>query len=242
MRQLAVLVCVVGCSFSAGVPSPQNAPVDAPEIPVDTPMCAGPDRDGDGVNDPCDACPDDNPDDSDGDGVCNSADVCPAGRDDEDTDGDTIADACDDWPCGVKPAAPMATVMWDTGNENITLSMIDVATSGQLAVVTAGTQFTVAARYSIIDCQCPGCIDQIEVGFHTIGKAGCIYNGNPAGNGNCTNATTGNGNRTVTAPMTPGVYELRFNRGNDNSCQNNGAWWANVPPGAGNTFALVCVP
>jgi hypothetical protein len=74
-----------------------------------------------------------------------------------------------------------------------------------------------------------------------IGKAACLYNGNPNGNGNCTVATTGMSTQMVRAPTTPGVYQLRFNRGNDNSCQANGDWWADVPPPAGNTFALVCV-
>lgn len=239
MRQLAVLAGLVGCTFSAST-DPQNVPVDTPVV-VDTPMCAGPDRDGDGINDPCDVCPDDSPNDSDGDGVCNGVDVCAQGPDNIDTDNDTIADACDDWPCGVKPAAPPAMVVWDTGNENVTLSAINVASMGQRAVVTANTMFAVQSSYSIVDCQCPGCIDQIEIGIHTVGKAACLYNGNPNGNGNCTVPTTGTATQMVRAPATAGVYQLRFNRGNDNSCQSNGMWWDNTPPGAGNTFAFVCV-
>lgn len=119
--------------------------------------------------------------------------------------------------------------------------MIDVADDGQLAVVAPSASFDVTASYSIVDCQCPGCIDQIEIGFHTVGKATCLYNGNPNGNGNCTVATTGMQTRSLTAPATRGQYELRFNRGNDNSCQTNGMWWAGVAPGAGNRFAYVCV-
>jgi hypothetical protein len=241
MRRLAVLAGLAGCSFSLSVTAEQDVPIDAPDIVVDTPICAGPDRDGDGVNDPCDACPDDSPDDSDGDGVCNSVDACAEGPDNVDADGDRIADACDDWPCGVKPASPAASVTWASGNENVTLSAIVVATAGQRAVVAANAMFPVKSDFSIVDCQCPNCIDQIEIGFHTIGKAGCLYNGNPAGSGNCNTPTTGDDTRMVRAPTTPGVYELRFNRGNDNSCQSNGVWWANVPPPAGNTFALVCV-
>jgi hypothetical protein len=128
-----------------------------------------------------------------------------------------------------------------TSNENVTLSMIDVANQDQRAVVTPGASIAIKAAYSIVDCQCSGCIDQIEIGFHSIGKATCLYSGNPNGNGNCQVATTGMTTRTITAPAQPGVYELRFNRGNDNSCQDNGMWWANVPPGDGNKFALVCV-
>lgn len=241
VRRLSVLVVFAGCSFTPGS-LPQSSPQDAPaDIPDDINACAGPDGDGDGVNDPCDPCPDDIADDSDDDGVCDSVDMCSGGPDDADADADTIADACDDWPCGAKPQAPSATVMWDTANENVTLSAINVAASGQLAAVAASSALSVTASYSIVDCQCSGCIDQIEIGFHTIGKAACLYNGNPNGNGNCTTVTTGTATRALTSPATPGVYELRFNRGNDTSCQTNGAWWANVAPGAGNTFALVCV-
>ncbi len=241
MRRIAVLLGLASCSFTPGA-LPQSSPQDAQtDVAVDIAACPGPDSDGDGVNDSCDTCPDDNPDDPDGDGICTSVDVCLAGPDNADMDGDTLADACDDWPCGAKPPAPMDTVMWDTTNENVTLSQINVAASGQLAVVAASSTFSVAAGYSIVDCQCSGCIDQIEIGIHTIGKAACLYNGNPNGNGNCTAPTTGTGTRTVTAPAVPGVYELRFNRGNDTSCQTNGTWWNNVPPDAGTTFALVCV-
>ena len=235
-----IVVLAASCSFSTTVTS-ESVPSDGDGPPVDSPKCAGTDSDGDGVNDPCDACPNDNPDDSDGDGVCNSADTCAQGPDNKDADSDGIADACDDWPCGVKPAAPSAVVTWVSGAENVTLSGIDISTAGQRAVVAAGAMVSVTAGYNIVDCVCPGCIDQIEIGFHTSGKAACLYNGNPNGNGNCMTPTTGVATRTITAPATPGVYELRFNRGNDNSCQNNGAWWANVAPGAGNTFALVCV-
>lgn len=222
MRRFAVLAALAACSFDKAVSSP-NAGDDAPVVDAPPPP-------------PPDAC-----DDSDSDGVCNLVDQCPLGPDGDDSDGDALADACDDWPCGVKPASPAASVTWETGNENVTLSMIDVEAAGQRAVVTAGQMFAVAARYSIVDCQCPNCIDQIEIGMHTVGKAACLYNGNPAGSGNCNAPTIGNATRTVRAPTTPGLYQLRFNRGNDLSCQDNGAWWADVAPGAGNTFALICV-
>lgn len=245
MSRLAVILgLVAGCSFDTALPAMGD---DVPAVDAglaDAPACPGIDTDGDGVNDPCDACPTDNPDDSDGDGVCDGVDTCPTGPDSADADGDGIPDACDDWPCGAKPNAPPASVAWTTPNENVTLSSIAVQAMGQRAVVTAGQTFAVAAHYSILDCQCPNCIDQIEIGLHTVGKAACLYSGNPVGNtaSSCNDAaTTGDATRNVTAPATPGVYELRFNRGNDTSCQNNGDWWDDVPPGAGNTFAIVCV-
>ena len=61
------------------------------------------DKDGDGVGDVCDNCPNDsNPDqtlvDGDGDGICDSQDLCPglpnAGNN-GDNDGDLLGDACD---------------------------------------------------------------------------------------------------------------------------------------------------
>ncbi len=55
------------------------------------------DRDGDGVRDCLDACPDDATDDRDADGICDSEDACP---DDpaNDGDGDGICDSSDDCP------------------------------------------------------------------------------------------------------------------------------------------------
>ncbi len=56
------------------------------------------DYDGDGVLDPCDPCPLDNPDDTDGDGACDSDDVCPGLDDFADADGDTVPDCLDQCP------------------------------------------------------------------------------------------------------------------------------------------------
>ncbi|MFT4623525.1 MAG: hypothetical protein ACI8PZ_002181 [Myxococcota bacterium] len=56
------------------------------------------DRDGDGVVDADDPCPDDLLDDSDGDGVCDADDLCPGGDDTLDPDGDGVPDVCDACP------------------------------------------------------------------------------------------------------------------------------------------------
>ncbi|MCP4712250.1 MAG: T9SS type A sorting domain-containing protein [Planctomycetes bacterium] len=55
------------------------------------------DDDNDGVDDPLDQCPLDNPDDTDGDGICDSDDPCPLDNPD-DTDEDGICDSDDDCP------------------------------------------------------------------------------------------------------------------------------------------------
>lgn len=242
---VATLSLLAACGFEAGPPTGGTGD-DGPMIDArgaDAGPCVGSDGDGDGVNDVCDPCPLDNPDDPDGDGVCTSVDRCLTGDDAVDADSDTIPDACDSWPCGAAPAQPPATVTWMTGTENVTLSTIDVAGSGRQVVASPGATLTVSATYSIVDCQCTGCIDQIEIGLIPGGKHACLYNGNPQGSSvsACGTPTLGAAIRTVTAPTTSGIYALRFNRGNDSSCQANGTWWDNTPPAAGNTFAVLCV-
>lgn len=223
-----------------------DVPVDARVIdapPPDTEPCFGPDGDGDGKVDVCDPCPFDSPDDPDLDGVCTAADRCLTGNDAADADSDTVPDACDTWPCGAAPAALPTFVAWTTPTENVTLTAIDGAGMGQRIVVNPGAVVAVTATFSIIDCECPNCIDQIEVGLIPGGKLACFYNGNPQGSSvsGCTTPTIDTATRNLTAPTTPGAYAIRFNRGNDNSCQLNGAWWANSPPGAGTTIAMLCV-
>ncbi|WP_434417762.1 hypothetical protein [Nannocystis pusilla] len=54
------------------------------------------DGDGDGIADACNVCPEDPEGDSDMDGVCDGEDLCLAGPDDVDVDNDGTPDACDD--------------------------------------------------------------------------------------------------------------------------------------------------
>ena len=55
------------------------------------------DVDGDGLGDACDPCPFEPTNDADGDGICANVDNCPlvANTDQTDTDGDGFGDACD---------------------------------------------------------------------------------------------------------------------------------------------------
>lgn len=257
-----------------------DAPNDAgaSDVPLDTPdapCAAGPDRDGDGVVDLCDPCPDDRPDDPDGDGVCTSADVCPAGddRNDRDADGqpdacdpcpddapddsdgdgtcdssdvcpgsddradedaDGIPDGCDDWPCGTRP-----TIGLPLTRDEATITSLSIDGGGNTAVVMAGSTMSWVLGYSIVDCGCTGCIDQIEVGLVPGRREFCAYDGNPS----CATASTGSRTRSAAVPMASGLYDVRFFRAQDNGCNAMGRtdWWLGVPP-ADNRIGVICVP
>ncbi len=113
---------VVGCqtrSFAPGgtAPPPDAGVEEEPEAPApppdrdgdgvlddddgcpDVPDPAQEDRDEDGAGDACDACPEDPDDDPDGDGACQDVDNCPliANSDQADIDLNGIGDACQDF-------------------------------------------------------------------------------------------------------------------------------------------------
>src|SRR2546421_11103620 len=57
---------------------------------------------------------------------------------DEDHDG--VCDAVDDWPCGPKPTAPAATVMWDQANsmgQHMTMSVSNTMVNGATLLAVA---------------------------------------------------------------------------------------------------------
>lgn len=226
MRFVSVLLVVAGCGFSApgGTAQPGD---DTPQPPADGPKDDAPATDGPAIDAATDAplqmvdapCPDD-----DSDGQCNAVDT---------------------WPCGPSPTMPGNTVTWDAvdnqqRHQTITLTS---ATAGgaKLLVVAPGATFTLAAGYSILDCICSGCIDQIQVGLVPGATKQCIYSSNPS----CSPASTGTGTTTFTAPATRGVYDIRFRLGQDYSCNGNSGqnvgWWDNTAPAAAQTVAKICV-
>lgn len=73
---------------------------DTPDTCPDQPNPTQADGDGDGLGDACDLCPVDAPNDPDGDGICQSDDNCPAVSNpgQEDSDSDSDGDACDGCP------------------------------------------------------------------------------------------------------------------------------------------------
>ena len=189
------------------------------------------DGDGDDVPDACDPCPNDNPDDQDGDLVCDSVDACPGSDDALDEDGDGIPDGCDPCPIDGPNAQPLPLPASGSG---ITISDASINGGSNIAVVTTGQQFSLTLDYSITDCGCETCRDEIEVGFVPgSGHSYCAYTGVPGCDGD-----DGTNTSTVTAPMQPGVYDIRFGQRQDYVCGTT--WWHGEPP-SDRTVAKICV-
>lgn len=183
--------------------------------------------------------------DEDGDGVCDVADLCAGFDDNADADNDGVPDGCDTWPCGPEPAAPANVVTYDEiqGANHITITLTDTtldATASRL-IVDPGQEVNVTARFSIIDCICPQCVDQIEIGIVPAITKNCLFNGNPALNMACTVPTTGMATRKLFAPNQPGRYDVRFMIGQDNTCDTTRSWFGGVEPGPEHTVAVICV-
>jgi uncharacterized protein YjdB len=105
----------------------------------------------------------------------------------------------------------------------VTISNVRVNGGGDTVTVEPGAALNVTLSYSIVDTACPGCIDQIQVGFSSGKPFTCVYNGVPGASGK-----SGTASFTTTAPSTPGTYYLAFDRSQAYSCPAN--WWNGVPP------------
>jgi|GEM_PF-6238289 len=96
----------------------------------------------------------------------------------------------------------------------VTISNTKINGGTAITPVAPGSAITVALDYAIKDPGCPGCIDQIQIGFsHAATATGCVYFGVPGPTG-----VTGSGQITLTAPQQPGVYFVGFDRSQQYSC------------------------
>jgi hypothetical protein len=117
----------------------------------------------------------------------------------------------------------------------------DVAVGGVNAptvFAAPGSTVAVHVAYVIQDTACPGCIDQIEVGWAAAQPSGCVYDGIPGPSG-----VTSSGTANLTVPYAPGLYYIGFDRSQHYSCAQaigTGAWW-NSPPDSGRYLAAVAV-
>ncbi len=170
--------------------------------------------------------------DMDGDGICDTDDVCPGGDDGMDGDGDGVPDACDDCPIDGPSATPIPTTVTNTG---ITIDSVSLNGGGNIATVAAGSSVSVGLDYAIRDCDCTGCVEQIEIGL-VPGPTFqyCAFSAVPGCSGR-----SGTDSDSLTAPTTPGVYHVRFGRAQDYDC-GHPDWWDGTPPAA-RTIGALCV-
>src|SRR5262245_54068931 len=108
----------------------------------------------------------------------------------------------------------------------VTISNVRINEGSNTVFVPPGSTFLVSMDYSIVDPGCPGCIDENEIGFSTSNPFTCIYTDVPGMEGDSGNATI-----QVTAPSTPGVYFLGFDRAQHFSCGQalEAGWWNGAP-------------
>jgi hypothetical protein len=173
-------------------------------------------------------------DDDDGDGVCNSDDACPGGDDSMDVDGDGRPDDCDACPIDGPAATAIPSTVTDPST-NITISNVSLNSVGNVITLNGGDMLTVDLDYSIMDCDCTGCIEQIEIGFVPgTTFSYCAYDALPGCSGD-----TGSDTTTLRAPAASGVYYIRFGRAQDYDCDHTD-WWMGTPP-ASRTIAAICV-
>ena len=80
--------------------------------------------------------------------------------------------------------------------------------------------------------------DQIEIGYQPGNRIECPFDNGVSKQNGASGTWTGN----LTAPATPGSYDLRTNIGQNYSCTYMGAnsWWNGTPP-ADWTIAKLCV-
>jgi hypothetical protein len=217
----AAMLLLGACSFSS--PGGSGEPADAPagDGPPPGDADAG-------------ACADD-----DGDTVCNTVDRCPGHDDRLDADQDGVPDGCDDWPCGAKPADP-GDPMADSNPDGRSWTATPISIGNARRVVAAaGQQYSAAFGWGILvpcpDGQ-PNCKAQAEVGYGAT-RIGCIFDGNVSNNRLFVLPFSGK----LTAPSTPGVYELRFDAGQRSSCGDSQQPWFSGDPGPDSTIAILCV-
>jgi hypothetical protein len=158
-----------------------------------------------------------------------------------DGDADGICDSADDWPCGTKPTAPSASIMFsgNSGQTDTTVWNVNLDSAGRLAVAAPQLNAPLTFNYSITDTACPAnCIDQLEIGWVPGGRSGCVFDGQVSKAG----GESGNASVTIRTPATPGVYDLRVNLGQNFSCNYQGAtaWWGGTPA-TSRTIAKLCV-
>ena len=125
-----------------------------------------------------------------------------------------------------------------TDYNEVTITNVSINGGSNVAFLSTNESFSLNISYNIMDCDCEGCRDQIEIGF-VPGESHlyCAYDGVPG----CSSPVQGNHNTTIAAPSDPGVYDIRFGRRQDYGCfHSHTNWWNGTPPES-RTIGMICV-
>jgi hypothetical protein len=141
-------------------------------------------------------------------------------------------------PPALDSPAPYIVPLSSAGGGTATITVTNVAIDylTNLALnVAPGAPLTLTLDYEIRDVACPGCIDQILVGYAPNQAQTCVYDSIPGAEG-----ASGTAEVVLTAPITAGLHFIRYDQGQDFGCNLN--WWnINEPPGPNNTIAALYV-
>lgn len=162
---------------------------------------------------------------------------------DGDSDGDGLCNGADDWPCGVKPAAPAQPMMMDAATSRTWNAFnIDIGDNRRV-VRAAGQEFPADFRWGgTVVCGSGRCPIQMEIGYSEK-RTGCLLMGAVDASPNPIQIGAYRLDRNLRAPALPGVYELRLNMGYGGSAAcASGQSWFDADPGPESTIAFVCVP
>ena len=145
--------------------------------------------------------------------------------------------------CGdlVAPALPASF-------DGFSVDSVSLNGNGRTLVLAPGTAFTIDLGYTAADSACPNCQDQLEIGFDVGGLVSfCAFS-------TVVGATpiSSSGSFQMTAPSTPGLYKVRFGKGQQFVCTgiaddcgqrknapSCGAYWS--PPAGNGDIGVVCV-
>ena len=120
---------------------------------------------------------------------------------------------------------PLYIVNTFSTNGDVTISGVQINGGINEAVVTSGASLAVSLNYTIKDDSCPGCIEQIQVGFADGLPQTCAYNGIPGPSP----GVSGSATISLTAPSVPGRYYIAFGRSAQFSCLTS--FWSDAGAG-----------
>ena len=119
--------------------------------------------------------------------------------------------------------APGASA-WNGAYGRSTISQVSIDGGGSVADVQPGSSVSIVFDYTIKDAGCPGCDEQIQVGWSTEEQPQlCAYDGVPGAVGTSARATL-----QLTAPLTAGPTYLTFDSAADGACDTSR--WFNGDP------------